>query len=57
VVVLVLAVAVFVLSFRLRSDAGNPAIKIDVGRRCQVPEAVATGAVGRGAERGATPLR
>lgn len=30
VVVLVLAVAVFVLSFRLRSDAGNPAVRIDV---------------------------
>lgn len=30
VVVLVLAVAVFVLSFRLRSDGGNPAITIDV---------------------------
>lgn len=30
VVVLVLAVAVFILSFRLRSDPGNPAIKIDV---------------------------
>lgn len=30
VVVLVLAVAVFVFSFWLRSDAGNPAIKIDV---------------------------
>lgn len=30
VVVLVLAIAVFVLSFRLRSDKGNPDIKIDV---------------------------
>lgn len=30
VVVLVIAVAVFVLSFRLRSDRGNPAVKIDV---------------------------
>ncbi|RKN68069.1 MULTISPECIES: MFS transporter [unclassified Microbacterium] len=30
VVVLILAIAVFVLSFRLRSDRGNPDIKIDV---------------------------
>jgi MFS family permease len=30
VVVLVIAVATFALSFRLRSDGGNPAIKIDV---------------------------
>jgi MFS family permease len=30
IVVLLLAVAVFVLSFRLRSDKGNPGIKIDV---------------------------
>lgn len=30
VVVLVLAVAVFILSFRLRSDPGNSAIKIDI---------------------------
>jgi MFS family permease len=30
IVVLVLAIAVFILSFRLRSDRGNPNIKIDV---------------------------
>ncbi|MBL7260079.1 MFS transporter [Paractinoplanes lichenicola] len=31
ILVLVIAVAVFVLSFRLRSDAGDPTIKIDFG--------------------------